>query len=241
VEIPLAIESGSRAWGFPSPDSDYDCRFVFVRAPDRYLSPWPPRDVIERPIEDLLDLNGWDVGKLIALLVKGNAVAVEWLQSPITYRESGGFRGALLALARQVVDREAVRRHYLSLGSSQWQRAGGGEVAIKKLFYALRPAAALHWLERHPDKTIAPMALPALLADLDLEPALRGVIDALIARKAETREMGSGYAPPTIVAFIDAAFALSFAKVRESRASTARRRDLADTVYRDLIARYGPA
>lgn len=241
VAIPLAIESGSRAWGFPSPDSDYDCRFVFVRSRPRYLSLWPPRDVIELPIDSLLDINGWDVGKLIALLVKGNAVAVEWLQSPITYRESAGFRAALLDLARRVVDREAVRRHYHSLGYSQWQRTRGGESAIKKLFYALRPAAALHWLERHPDEAVAPMELPALLAGLDLSPALREAIDALIAQKAQTREMGSGHAPPAIVAFIDAAFALPFVKSPESRAALAARRALADEAFLTLVSEYAPA
>src|ERR1700757_32936 len=80
VFIPLAIESGSRAWGFPSPDSDYDCRFVFVRLPDQHLTPWPERDVIEFPIEDDLDANGWDLAKALRLLLKGNAVIIEWLR-----------------------------------------------------------------------------------------------------------------------------------------------------------------
>lgn len=241
VAIPLAVESGSRAWGFPSPDSDYDCRFVFVRRQSRYLSLWPPRDVIEWPIDGLLDINGWDVGKLIALLVKGNAVAVEWLQSPMIYRETKGFRAVLLELARLVVDRAAVRRHYYSLGSSQWERARGGGRGIKKLFHALRPAAALHWLERHPDKAVAPMSLPSLLADLDLNPALRQEVDALIALKAETREMGEGHTPPAIAAFINAAFNLSFVKCRESRAALVERRELADETFRALVAQYGPA
>lgn len=86
VAIAWAIESGSRAWGFPSPDSDYDCRFLFVRQVDDYLSPWVRRDVIETPLEGDLDVNGWDLGKAIKLLLKGNAVVIEWLTSPIAYR-----------------------------------------------------------------------------------------------------------------------------------------------------------
>src|SRR5271154_6141624 len=92
VSIPLAIESGSRAWGFPSPDSDYDCRFVFVRPLDQHLTPWPQRDVIETPLADDLDVNGWDLRKAIKLLLKGNAVIIEWLSSPIVYRGEAWFR-----------------------------------------------------------------------------------------------------------------------------------------------------
>jgi hypothetical protein len=78
VMLPLAVEGGSRAWGFPSPDSDYDCRFVFVRRVEQHLTPWPQRDVIEFPLADDLDANGWDLGKALRLLLKGNAVVIEW-------------------------------------------------------------------------------------------------------------------------------------------------------------------
>jgi predicted nucleotidyltransferase len=84
VRIPWAIESGSRAWGFPSPDSDYDCRFIFVRPADAYVSLWPARDVIETPLDAVFDVNGWDLGKAIKLISKGNVVPTEWLRSPIT-------------------------------------------------------------------------------------------------------------------------------------------------------------
>jgi len=85
VAIGLAIESGSRAWGVPSLDSDYDCRFLFIRPADQYLSPWSTRDVIETPLVDDIDLNGRELGKALKLLLKGNAVIVEWLISPIVY------------------------------------------------------------------------------------------------------------------------------------------------------------
>eukprot|EP01035_Chromulina_nebulosa_P036120 gene36119-biopygen23716 len=65
VAIPLAIESGSRAWGFASPDSDYDCRFLYLRRRSDYLALWAPRDVIETPLDGLLDVNGWDVAKAL--------------------------------------------------------------------------------------------------------------------------------------------------------------------------------
>src|SRR4051812_49968845 len=85
VRIALAIESGSRAWGFPSPDSDYDCRFIYLRRPQTYLSLFQGRDVIETPLEGEMDVNGWDLSKALRLLLKGNAVVIEWLTSPIQY------------------------------------------------------------------------------------------------------------------------------------------------------------
>src|SRR4028119_1905108 len=99
VTIGLAIASGSPAWGFPSPDSDYDCRFLFVRPAEHYLSPWPKRDVIETPLENDMDLNGWELGKALKLLLKGNAVVIEWLMSPIVYDGDLGFREELTEFA----------------------------------------------------------------------------------------------------------------------------------------------
>jgi len=87
ADVLLAIESGSRAWGFPSPDSDYDCRFIYARRTQDYLSLFPARDVIEEPFDRVLDIGGWDLAKALRLLLKGNAVVVEWLMSPRQARE----------------------------------------------------------------------------------------------------------------------------------------------------------
>src|SRR5215475_2098189 len=119
VVIGLAVESGSRAWGFPSPDSDYDCRFVYIRPLAHYLTPWPRRDVIELPLVDELDVNGWDLAKAIKLLLKGNAVIIEWLTSPIVYGGDAQFREEFLALAAGHASRELIGRHYLHLGDRQ--------------------------------------------------------------------------------------------------------------------------
>jgi predicted nucleotidyltransferase len=144
VFLPLAVESGSRAWGFPSPDSDYDCRFIFVRPIAQHLTPWPQRDVIEFPPEGDLDANGWDLGKALRLLLKGNAVIVEWLRSPVIYRGEAWFREGFLEFARDAATREAIGRHYLHLGERQRRVyfGDGMSVAQKKIFYALRPAAS---------------------------------------------------------------------------------------------------
>jgi predicted nucleotidyltransferase len=122
VFLPLAIESGSRAWGFSSPDSDYDCRFVYVRRIAEHITPWPMRDVIEFPPKDDLDANGWDLGKALRLLLKGNAVIVEWLLSPVVYRGQAWFRDGFLEFARQAATREAIGRHYLLAMGPAWRR-----------------------------------------------------------------------------------------------------------------------
>lgn len=208
VRIALAIESGSRAWGFPSRDSDYDCRFVFVRPVAEYLTPWTRRDVIETPIEGELDVNGWDLAKALQLLVKGNAVIVEWLTSPIVYRGDARFRGAMLALARQVATRERVAWHYLHLGEAQWLKhvGTGGDIAQKRIFYILRPAAALRWLRSNPNEAVAPMHFPTLMAQCDPPAAVRCLTDTLIARKAQTRELGTAPFPAPLAQFIDEEF-----------------------------------
>src|SRR5262249_24310191 len=112
VRMLIAVESGSRAWGFPSPDSDYDCRFIYVRPRDAYLSLVPPRDVIELPSDAIFDVNGWDLAKALRLLLKGNAVVIEWLISPFVYAGDGAFRDDMLGLARQAARPAAIARHY---------------------------------------------------------------------------------------------------------------------------------
>lgn len=206
--IPLAIESGSRAWGFPSPDSDYDCRFIFVRRRDDYLSLFPKRDVIETPLDRELDVNGWDIAKALKLLLKGNAVVIEWLTSPIVYTADEDFRTGFRALATRLADRELVARHYLHLGERQRRAyfSDGTVIPLKKIFYALRPAAALRWLRLHPTEAVAPMHFPTLLAGCDAPAAVRILVDDLIARKAVTHELGEGALPAPIGAFIDAEF-----------------------------------
>ncbi|WP_297258225.1 nucleotidyltransferase domain-containing protein [Chelatococcus sp.] len=208
VTVPLAIESGSRAWGFPSPDSDYDCRFVFIRPIDRYLTPWPDRDVIETPIEGDLDVNGWDLGKALTLMLKGNAVISEWLTSPIVYGADPWFRDTFLALARRLARRELIGRHYLHLGERQRRTyfGDGKEVALKKIFYALRPAIALRWLQRHPGAAVPPMHFPTLIAEGEPPAELAALVGDLLARKAITRELGVGPVPEPIAAFIDREF-----------------------------------
>lgn len=211
VFLPLAIESGSRAWGFASPDSDYDCRFVFVRRIADHLTPWPARDVIEFPPEGDLDANGWDLGKALRLLLKGNAVIIEWLRSPVIYRGEAWFRDGFLEFARHAATREAIGRHYLHLGERQRRVyfGDGTSVAQKKIFYALRPAATLRWLRMYPAEAVAPMHFPTLMAECDPPAELVKKVSDLMNRKLLTRELGTAAVPPVVASFIDSEFELA--------------------------------
>jgi len=208
VFLPLAVESGSRAWGFSSPDSDYDCRFVFVRPIMEHVTPWAARDVIELPLEGDLDANGWDLAKALRLLLKGNAVIIEWLRSPVIYRGQAWFRDGFLEFARHAASREAIGRHYLHLGERQRRVyfGDGTGVAQKKIFYALRPAATLRWLRMRPSEAIAPMHFPTLMAECDPPAELRQEVSELLNRKAMMRELGTAPLPPVVASFIDSEF-----------------------------------
>lgn len=205
----LAVESGSRAWGFPSPDSDYDCRFIYVRQRDDYLALWQHRDVIEFPTDAVLDVNGWDLGKALRLLLKGNAVVIEWLTSPYVYAGDARFRDECLSLARLVARPGAIARHYLHLGERQRRThfSDTSPVAFKRVFYALRPAVALRWMRLHPGEAVAPMHFPTLVKESVLPADVVAIVDDLLARKAVTRELGEGPLPAPIGALIDQEFA----------------------------------
>ena len=238
--LPLAIESGSRAWGFASPDSDYDCRFVFVRRAVDHIKPWPMRDVIELPQHDDLDANGWDLAKAVRLLLKGNAVIVEWLRSPLIYRGEAWFRDGFLDFARSVASREAIGRHYLHLGERQ-RRVYFGDatsVAQKKIFYALRPAATLRWLRLRPTEAIAPMHFPTLMSECDPPAALGAEVADLMRRKTVTHELGIAPLPPVIAQFIDSEFELARAAFEGGRARPTDGAILrAEQFYRNVVER----
>lgn len=209
VAIPLAIESGSRAWGFPSPDSDYDCRFVYLRPPAETFTLFPRRDVIEHPLSSLIDIGGWELSKALRLLIRGNAVIIEWLTSSFAYRDNPEFRAAFLDLATEIAERNLVARHYFHLAEGQGARfldESGSEVALKKLLYVLRPLMALRWLSARPDAAVAPMNFGLLMDGVDLHADIRHDINDLLARKRTTRELGTGKIPGSIREFISSTF-----------------------------------
>lgn len=217
VRMLMAVESGSRAWGFPSPDSDYDVRFVYVRPRDWYLSLVPGRDVIEHPIVDEIDLNGWDVRKALGLLLRSNAVVSEWMLSPIRYRADDPFVAKLALLADTLIEPRALAHHYANLGRHASNRCldrSSGDVPVKKYFYALRPALAVRALRLNP-VVRPPMNLQALIDVCDLPASLVARISELVEAKARTNEMSNGTRVPEVEALI----AEELARVSELPAS----------------------
>ncbi|MEL6734727.1 MAG: nucleotidyltransferase domain-containing protein [Pseudomonadota bacterium] len=193
VEIIFAVESGSRAWGFPSPDSDYDVRFVYVHKPEWYLSLKPGRDVIERPISDELDISGWDLRKALNLLVAANPVLQEWLRSPIRYRWRDDDCKRLLELSKQTGFLAACTYHYRQTLKSHFERdiADRSAISLKKYFYSLRPALALHSLQLRPE-SVPPMNLQQLLLGLPDDAVPKEEIWHLVRTKLSTSEIREG-------------------------------------------------
>ena len=201
VAVLLAIESGSRAWGFASPDSDWDVRFVYARPTLWHLGLHDRRDVIERSLPDDLDLSGWDMRKTLGLLLRGNCTIREWLASPIRYRSEPAFVDDLRRLADQVPGRRAALHHYRSLAEqvqARWLQRS--PVQLKKYLYAVRPALALRWLRV--EAGFPPMDVPTLRAGVPLSDAERDALDGLLRQKALASEIGVGDTLPALDAMI---------------------------------------
>lgn len=200
VRVLYAVESGSRAWGFASPNSDYDVRFIYAHPQSWYLSLEEQRDVIEYPIVDEIDINGWDLRKALRLLGRSNPAIVEWLQSPLVYVQTGAFHSRALALLPQIYSIEKGIYHYRSMAQNNHRNFLRGEqVLLKKYFYVLRPLLAIRWLESQ--RTPAPIEFATLCERLQ-DAALRESIDALVERKSRSLETERVAAIPELNAFI---------------------------------------
>lgn len=184
IKILYSCESGSRAWGFPSPDSDYDVRFIYIRSFDEYLTIQPKKDHLSFPINGDLDIYGWDILKVLQLISKSNTTPFEWLQSPIIYQEDKEFKEDLWQLCQHYFCPRSNIHHYLGIAKGAMDTMQEGDMKIKKLFYVLRPLlAALCAAERN---TIAPMSIYPLM-DL-LTDGLRKRIASLIELKSTANE-----------------------------------------------------
>ncbi len=184
IKILYSCESGSRAWGFPSPDSDYDVRFIYTRSLNDYLTIQPKKDHLSFPINDELDIYGWDISKVLQLITKSNTTPFEWLQSPVIYREDKTFKEELWQLCQNYFCPRSNIHHYLGVARGAMETMQEEEIKIKKLFYALRPLLAALWCaEKY---TIAPMSIH-LLMDL-LSDDLRKKVLSLIELKSTANE-----------------------------------------------------
>jgi predicted nucleotidyltransferase len=203
VRIVYACESGSRAWGFASPDSDYDVRFLYVHDEDWYLSfdVENRRDVIEYPIVDEIDCGGWDIRKALYLFTRTNGALLEWLNSPIRYIEQGPFAHDLRCIAPDHINAVALCYHYshMARGNAR-EYVFKEQVKLKKYFYVLRPLLAIRYIE-------AGLGVPPVefgkLVDAVAPENIKPGIDHLLNLKRRTPELGTGKRIPEINAFIE--------------------------------------
>ncbi|MBV8253590.1 MAG: nucleotidyltransferase domain-containing protein [Chitinophaga sp.] len=186
VRILMAIESGSRAWGFASPDSDFDVRFIYAQPENNYLSIRDRKDVIDIPVNEVLDINGWDLRKALRLFMNSNSPLYEWLQSGIIYKEETALAATLRAQMNDYYSHQAGCHHYFSMTNNTLQQnLQDAEVKLKKYFYALRPALAGMWIIER--KTVPPMDFHQLRT-LVTDSAWNHAVDQLLEQKKTADE-----------------------------------------------------
>ena len=205
VRILMAVESGSRGWGFASPDSDYDVRFIYARPKEEYLRVDTLPDVIEWQLDEVLDINGWDLKKALLAFAKGNPNIMEWANSGVIYRSSRTWE-KIKTPAIHYFSEKAALCHYYGLAKNTLESHLRGEtVRYKKYFYALRPLLCCRWIERFHE--VPPMEFRTLLklfdgSDPELNAELYASIQTLLERKAVTEEKTMNPHMPVIRDFI---------------------------------------
>ena len=189
IKILHCVESGSRAWGFASPDSDYDVRFIYVRPKEFYLRLDKTRDVIEWQLDDTLDINGWDISKALSLLYKSNPTLFEWNSSPIVYKTTKEWKSIATIINKYFVAKSGLY-HYLSTAKSNYHEYLKGEIVrLKKYFYVLRPLLACKWILA--ENTPPPMLFSELM-DKYLDESIREDVLKLLDLKMNNPEITEG-------------------------------------------------
>lgn len=230
VEILLAVESGSRAWGFASPDSDYDIRFIYRHDKDWYLSPWDKDETIEFMTEDDLDGSGWDLRKTFHLLLKSNAALLSWFYSSIVYVKNEKFYELFKPLANECFSPIAVSYHYLSMSKKYLEACRGDEVKLKSYFYLLRTALTGKWIIEK--GTIPPVLFSELLVLAD--DFTKRKIENLIALKATKGE--SYYHPndPELFGFLESMIKETDEKAKSLRSGNTDKKEM-EKVFRKIL------
>ncbi len=201
IKILYAVESGSRGWGFASEDSDYDVRFIYAHPVDWYLSIDAKKDFIEVPINNLLDINGWDIRKALLHFKKSSSVLIEWLSSPIVYIEAYNTAQKMRELLPAYFSPVHTIYHYLHIARNKFEEVmSADQVKIKHYFYILRPILACMYVERN--NTSPPMEFSKLMADQQLEDLLLREISKLLEKKTAGLEIDIEPKSPAIIHFL---------------------------------------
>lgn len=199
VKVLHAVESGSRAWGFASPDSDYDVRFIYVRQKEDYLLLNESKDVIEWQLDELLDINGWDLKKALIQFHKGNPTLFEWSNSPVVYKTTELWK-QIYKEAKTYFSVKAAAYHYYGTANSTYDQYLQKEsVNYKKYFYALRPLLAGKYIQKY---QCPPPVLFDDLMKMDMSDKLRNGIAELLEIKKKSDEKVNGMQISVIQDFI---------------------------------------
>ncbi len=188
IKILYAVESGSRAWGFASTNSDWDVRFIYIHQPDWYLSIEEGKDNIEEMLPNDIDLAGWDIRKALKLFRKSNPPLLEWLRSPLIYQENYAFANNLRALTTDYFNPKTCLYHYLHMANGNFRAYLQGDlVRTKKYFYMLRPILSCCWIEETGE--VAPMEFENLVETQVKDEVLKTEINKLLTRKIAGEEL----------------------------------------------------
>ena len=200
IKILHAIESGSRAWGFASPDSDYDVRFVYIRPLEFYLKLEETKDFLDWELNEVLDINGWDLTKVLQQFHRSNAVLFEWANSPIVYKTTDEWK-KIYEEAKQYFQLKPAMYHYFGTARKNYKEYLTEEyVKYKKYFYVLRPILAYKWIK---EKQCPPPVLFQELYDAVLETEMKPLIEDLKKKKMQMTEAEKGPAIPAINQWIE--------------------------------------
>ena len=190
IKVLHAIESGSRAWGFASPDSDYDVRFVYVRNKNFYLSLRENKDFIDWELNEVLDINGWDIKKALKHFHKSNATLFEWSNSPIVYYTTDEWKELYDRTAcKYFACKSALYHYYGTAKKNYYDYLCYDMVNYKKYFYVLRPILACKWIE---ERKCPPPVLFDELVNTVLEEDMKSAVEDLLAKKVKMSESEKG-------------------------------------------------
>lgn len=232
IKILHCVESGSRSWGFASPDSDFDVRFIYLRNKEFYLKLGKTRDVIEWELNDIYDINGWDIQKALRLLHNSNPTVFEWNNSPIVYRTSPMWEKVREVINEYFLSRTGMN-HYLSTAKHNYKEyVRGDEVKLKKYFYVLRPILACRWIM---DNNTPPPMLFSELMEAELDRNLYEPVNKLLEIKMQTSELGTGKRIDVINEYIEEQFEILKNKLDSMESETQKDWDKLDALFLSLL------
>jgi predicted nucleotidyltransferase len=237
VKVLYACETGSRAWGFPSPDSDYDVRMIYMHDIDWYLSLSDKKDTIEFMSDDgELDVTGWDIKKCLKLMWKSNGALLERVQSPVVYREEKDISSLLKDYSEMCFAPISTMHHYLGMAKNSFEEVDGkDEIKLKKLFYALRATLACKWiLEKD---SVPPIVFMTMVNELSFDQNLKDKIVNLIGLKSGKTERYIHPAEKDLNAFITNELMKASAAFEGLAGRKQREVDL-DSLFKQIVKTY---